>query len=255
MSDGASAATTGATDTARDGPPYSKRTTTSKRGRKRSLYKRRRNKRKWTSSVSLSVNTKKPKHKGKGKGGGQFVSSGGGGSSSVTVEPEKEQTQVEQPKDTEHDVPQGKIKRAYHWLHEKGHAGFEKLPKPVQSVVSAVVAVAFSGWTASQKIAERIAIEKWQTPQQAAKTRSVLAASDIVAFKPLAIATAGLGAGIAAATWVVPPVTACYLVHSAARHPVATYRAAKGIIGDILAGVKKHIDEHTQVLSIDVEPV
>ena len=161
-------------------------------------------------------------HKGEGEGGGQFTGTGQGGA-------KKEST-----------VGKGvnAVKKANQWLHDMGHAGFAKLPTAVQSAISTVVSVAFAGWTASQNIAERISVEKGNTPEQAAQTRSILAAADLVAFKPMAIATAPLGGAVAAATWVVPPVTACYLAHSAVLHPLATYRAARGVIRDIVKGVK-----------------
>lgn len=172
-------------------------------------------------------------HKGEGEGGGQFTGTGQGGA-------KKEST-----------VGKGvnAVKKANQWLHDMGHAGFAKLPTPVQTAISTVVSVAFAGWTASQNIAERISVEKGSTPEQAAQTRSILAAADLVAFKPMAIATAPLGGAVAAASWVVPPVTACYLAHSAVLHPLATYRAARGVIGDIVKGVKGQAAEHTQVLS------
>jgi hypothetical protein len=138
------------------------------------------------------------------------------------------------------------VKQAHDWLHHAGVAGFHKLPRPVQIAVSKSVAVAFSGWTASQALAERISREKGATPEQAKKVRSILAAADLITFKPMAIATAGMGPVVAAASWVVPPVTACYLAHSAAVHPVATYRAAKGLVADAVRGAIERIGSPTQ---------
>lgn len=183
--------------------------------------------------VSFSTDAEGYQHKGEGAGGGQFTGTGGG-----SAKPNSSAGKAVSA-----------VKQANKWLHDKGHAGFAKLPGPVQTAISTVVSVAFAGWTASQKIAERISIEKGSTPEQAAQTRSILAAADLMAFKPMAIATAPLGAAVAAATWVVPPVTACYLAHSAVAHPLATYRAARGIIGDILKAARDKQAKHTQVLS------
>jgi hypothetical protein len=140
--------------------------------------------------------------------------------------------------------------QTYHYLHDKGSAGFKMLPTPVQKAVSTALAVAFAGWTASQKVAERISIEKGSTPEEAAKLRSVLASWDIVAFKPVAVATAPLGGIVAAASWVIPPVTGAYLAHSAVRHPMATYRAAKGLVSDAIGAARQAVEEHTQKLSL-----
>lgn len=142
----------------------------------------------------------------------------------------------------------GAAKATHDYVHDKVAAGFAKLPAPVQSAVSTALKVAFAGWSASQKIAERISIEKGSTPEQAAQTRSALAAMDVVAFKPVAMATAPLGGAVAAATWLVPPVTAIYLAHSAVAHPLATYRAAKGIIREVSKAAKEFVDQHTDVM-------
>ncbi len=183
---------------------------------------------------ALSTDAEGHQHKGKGEGGGQFTSTGGGSGTSATVGG-KETTKGKVK------AAVNKVKQAHDWLHHKGEAGFKKLPKPVQYVIAKTVTVAFTGWTASQKLAERISREKGATPAEAAKVRSILAAADLIAFKPMAIATAPLGGIVAAATWIVPPVTGCYLVHSTALHPIATYRAAKGLVGDALKGIAERI--------------
>lgn len=174
-------------------------------------------------------------HKGEGEGGGQFTSTGEGGAALEKKSPAKKVASA--------------IGTAHDYIHHQGSAAFKKLPAPVQKAVSTVVGVAFTGWTASQNLAERISIEKGATPEEAAKVRSVLAAADLVAFKPVAMASAFDPTGTTAiASWVVPPVTAAYLVHSTVRHPLATFRAAKGIIGDFLKGAKEKVAEHTQEL-------
>ncbi len=142
----------------------------------------------------------------------------------------------------------GAAKAVHDYVHSKVAAGFAKLPEPVQSAISTTLKVAFAGWSASQNIAERISVEKGSTPEQAAQTRSALAALDVMAFKPVAIATAPLGGLAAAATWIVPPITAVYLAHSAVAYPMATYRAAKGVIRDVSKATKDFVDQHTEVM-------
>lgn len=170
---------------------------------------------------AFSTDVQGLEHRGKGPGGGQFTSKGKGGAQTAKPEPSAKPSVV------------AKAKQAYDWAHHAGSLGFSKLPDPVQKVISEVLSVAFVGWNASRNLAERIALEKGATPEQAAKTRSVLAALDSMVFKPVAIATAGMGPVVAAASWVMPPVTAMYLIHSAAAHPMATYRAAKSAIRDV----------------------
>src|ERR1019366_4768030 len=53
----------------------------------------------------------------------------------------------------------------------------------------------------------------------------------------------------AAATWIIPPVTGIYLVHSVLRHPICSFLAAKGIVSDLVAGTRAAIDSHTVTLA------
>lgn len=124
-------------------------------------------------------------------------------------------------------------------------AGFAKLPAPVQKVVSATIKTAFAVWTAGQAMAERVAKERGATPEQAAKIRATLATADLVAFKAAKVgAFSGVpGAGMATAiSGSIPVASAGYLAYSTATNPLATYRAAKGLVRDAvskLRGTKK----------------
>src|SRR6185369_17257842 len=139
-----------------------------------------------------------------------------------------------------------------HFLKEKFVQQFEKLPSPVQTVLTAVYHTAFAGWTASQALAERTSIERGSTPEQAAKLRGVLSAADLALFKPLSIGltASGVGAGVQSATWIVPPATGAYLAYSTARNPMATYGAAKGLakegVGKLAGGLKGFLSKRTQ---------
>lgn len=132
-------------------------------------------------------------------------------------------------------------------LHEIGTEAFHSLPEPVQDAVKTAAGVAFTGWTASQALAERVSREKGSTPDEAAKTRSVLAAWDLAAFKPVAVLShfAGPVAGIA--SWVVPPVTACYLAYNLVRHPIATFLAAYGLIKNATEDAADVVKDHVEL--------
>lgn len=129
------------------------------------------------------------------------------------------------------------------WLKDKVKGNFEKLPQPVQTVVAGGIKAAFTGWTASQALAERVAKEKGLTDEKAAALRGALAAADLIAFKPAAMLAPLLpGGGIAtAAMWAVPPVTGAYLLYSSATSPVATYKAASGLVKEALGKLKDKI--------------
>ena len=145
-----------------------------------------------------------------------------------------------------------KIKAAEHWTLAK----LNLLPKEqgvgvkeptVKTAIKLGISTAFSGWTISQSLAEKISVEKGNTPEQAARLRASLAVADVLAFKPAAIATAPLGGIAAAASWIVPPVTGAYLIHSTVRHPIRTFRAATKLVDEFL-------NRHTQVLNVTTTP-
>lgn len=109
--------------------------------------------------------------------------------------------------------------------------------KGIYAVACAGTKVAFAAWTASQALAERVAVERGSTPEEARKLKGVLCAIDIAAFKPVAILTAG-SAGLAAASWIIPPATGLYLAYSTARNPLAVAKAAVSMVKDgLITGV------------------
>jgi hypothetical protein len=125
------------------------------------------------------------------------------------------------------------------YVQDKVAQNMQKLPPGTRAGVEKAWAVgklatkaAFAGWTASQAFAERVAQERGMTPEHAKAIRGLLSNIDMATFKPIAL----LGGPVAHATFIVPPATAGYLAYSAARHPLATARAAKGLVAD---GVKK----------------
>jgi hypothetical protein len=98
---------------------------------------------------------------------------------------------------------------------------------------------AFATWTAGQALAERVAKQRGHSDEQARRLRGVLSAMDVAAFKPLSIAlgSSGIGATAVGALSLIPPATAAYLAYSTARNPMATYRAARDLVGEALGSV------------------
>lgn len=125
------------------------------------------------------------------------------------------------------------------------------LPEPYQSaalksisLVTAGTQVAFAAWTASQALAEKVAIERGNTPEQAAKLRGVMAAADIGLFKPVAFATAFDPTGISAtASWIIPPATGAYLAVAAVTSPLKTLTAAGKLVKEALRTAGQKIGE------------
>lgn len=123
-----------------------------------------------------------------------------------------------------------------HALKDQIASKIALLPRPLQTGLSVLYHTAFAGWTASQALAEAVAVERGSTPEQARRLRGVLAAVDIAAFKPVAIglSASGVGTGVQALTWVVPPATGAYLAYSTARSPIKTAKAALKLVRDSL---------------------
>jgi hypothetical protein len=97
---------------------------------------------------------------------------------------------------------------------------------------------AFITWTAGQAFAERVAKERGMSAEEARKFRGTLTAMDVFSFKPLSAVLhygVGLHAGALSAVSLIPPASAAYLAHSTAKHPYATYAAAKGVVRDTIA--------------------
>lgn len=134
-----------------------------------------------------------------------------------------------------------KVQAVEHYVADKIKSNFEKLPETVQAVVSGGIKTAFAGWTASQALAERCAIERGLSVEQAATVRGALAAADIVAFKPVGFLAGMAGPVASALSWVVPPTTGAYLLTSAATSPIKTLKAAHGLVRDAVRGVKEKV--------------
>lgn len=100
---------------------------------------------------------------------------------------------------------------------------------------------AFASWTAGQAMAERVAKERGATPEQARRLRGVLSGIDITAFKPLSLALhySGLHATGLTVVSMIPPASAGYLAYSTAKNPLATLRAARGVIRDTISRLAK----------------
>jgi hypothetical protein len=127
------------------------------------------------------------------------------------------------------------------YVADRLEAGVSRLPAGLQHAVRATVHVgragtraAFVTWTAGQALAERVSRERGATPEQARRLRAVVSALDLATFKPLSLGlhAAGVSAATLGLTSFVPPASAAYLAYSTARDPVATWRAAKGLVRD-----------------------
>ncbi len=149
------------------------------------------------------------------------------------------------------EAAKANAKATYAVLHDAASDGFHALPEPVKEVVTDILGVAFTAWTVSQALAERIEQERGLTKEQAAQARSAMAAWDLAFFKPIAVATAPLGGMAAAATWIVPPVTGAYLLQSVVTHPLKTIVAAYKLIRDAASAA---LGRKTIELSAGAEP-
>jgi hypothetical protein len=135
-----------------------------------------------------------------------------------------------------------------------------KLPGPLRIAAEKVIAlgavgtkVAFAGWSASSALAERVAKERGMSPEQAVKLRGTLHGIDMVAFKPAALASHVLIGPLS----IVPPATGAYLAYSTARNPMATARAAAGLVKDAVKGlsdkVKRKKSENQFVFNLEAD--
>jgi hypothetical protein len=112
-----------------------------------------------------------------------------------------------------------------------------KLPKAAQSVVKTGWAGLFAVYRAAQHMTERIARERGLSDEEARRLRGTLSSFDMGTFTAFKTATI---AGVAAAhlptvvTGLIPVASASYLAYSTARHPIATLRAACGVVKDVV---------------------
>lgn len=130
-----------------------------------------------------------------------------------------------------------------HAVKEKLVDNIAKLPTPVQDALYGSITAAFTGWTASQSLAESVAKARGMTDEQAKALRGALVAADLMLFKPASVALAMTGAGsiLTAASWVVPPASGAYLAYSTARNPIKTAKAAWGAVKDAVGRIKSKL--------------
>lgn len=146
-----------------------------------------------------------------------------------------------------------KVSHLEHSLKEyatdKVSSSVARLPKwlqlPVMAtfhVLRAGTAVAFATWASGQALAERVAKEKGASPEQARRLRGIFTSLDVTTFKPLSLAlhVSGVHAATLGAVGLLPPASACYLAYSTSRNPLATLRAARGLVRDMSARVVGH---------------
>jgi hypothetical protein len=144
----------------------------------------------------------------------------------------------------------GKIGHAEHvakaFAADKIAAALLKLPEPVQKVVVGAfkltkvgATVAFVTWTAGQALAEKVAVARGSTPEEARRLRGVLSTLDVTTFKPLTLGMhmAGIHGSTLGVVSMIPPATAGYLAYSTARNPIKTMRAASSLVRDTIIGV------------------
>jgi SPP1 gp7 family putative phage head morphogenesis protein len=129
------------------------------------------------------------------------------------------------------------VAKAY--VADKVGAAVSKLPVPMQRAVNGAffagkmaTKTAFVSYTASQALAERVALERGFSSEEARRLRGVLQTTDLALAKPTAL--------LSPAASFIPMGSTGYLAYSTARDPMATYRAAKGAIRD--AAQKLHLD-------------
>lgn len=121
---------------------------------------------------------------------------------------------------------------AEHYVKDRIVAGVSALPTPIQAVVKAVYSAAMASYTAGQALAERVAIERGASKDDAHKLRTTLATVDVVLAKPAALA--GELTGVGASIGFIPLASVGYLAYSTVRNPLATMRAAHGLVSEAL---------------------
>jgi hypothetical protein len=133
------------------------------------------------------------------------------------------------------------------YLKDRLGDGISRLPPKVAAAVHGSFAATkvgtaalFANWTAAQTLAERVSREKGSTPEQARRLRGLLSSLDLKTFEVLkvgSLAGAHFLHGPTAAAALFPPATASYLAYNTARHPMATLRAATGLVKDAAGSV------------------
>jgi hypothetical protein len=115
------------------------------------------------------------------------------------------------------------------------------------------LSAAFAVFTSTQALAERTARERGHTPEQAKQLRGVLSKIDLgtfEAFKFSAIAGVHAAHLPALVTGTLPVASVGYLAYSTARDPLATIRAATGLVkeaaGKVGASVKRYLIHNSE---------
>jgi len=115
------------------------------------------------------------------------------------------------------------------------------------------ISAAFAVFTSTQALAERTARERGHTPEQAKQLRGVLSKIDLgtfEAFKFSAIAGVHAAHLPALVTGTLPVASVGYLAYSTARDPLATIRAATGLVkeaaGKVSGGVKRYLIHNSE---------
>lgn len=133
------------------------------------------------------------------------------------------------------------------WVIDECEAAVSLLPQRAQSIVKAsffatklvggkALNAAFVNFTMGQSMAERVAKERGNTPEQARRLRGILSSVDCKTFELLKVgALSGIHAlHIPMAVSATVPVASCaYIAYSTAKNPLATARAAIGVVDDV----------------------
>lgn len=133
------------------------------------------------------------------------------------------------------------------WVIDGCEAAVSLLPQRAQSIVKAsffatklvggkALNAAFVNFTMGQSMAERVAKERGNTPEQARRLRGILSSVDCKTFELLKVgALSGIHAlHIPMAVSATVPVASCaYIAYSTAKNPLATARAAIGVVDDV----------------------
>lgn len=136
------------------------------------------------------------------------------------------------------------------YVSDKIDSAVSKLPTSMQTgvhssfaVARVGTAVAFASWKTGQSLAERVAKERGATDEEARRLRGVLSSLDMATFKPITFAlhATGLHAATLGALSMIPPASVGYLAYSTARNPLATLRAAGGIVKETAQSLHKKL--------------
>lgn len=149
---------------------------------------------------------------------------------------------AEKPKAGEGEKPAESISRAL------GSAVMSAVGTRASEAVSVAKDEA-KGWlkgSAAGELAERISLAKGSTPEEASALRGTLATLDAHS-KSIGAAARGEGSKLAG----LPTATIGYLAYSSIRHPIATAKAALGLVKDKVVGAAKSAVGIRNVLTVN----